>query len=61
MYIDGYSVNGAVLSIVLWMFFICLIYRFYNIQATLLFMVYAFGSIFYVESINYLEHYGLRR
>jgi alkane 1-monooxygenase len=56
-----FYLNGAVLSIISSVLFVCLVYKFYNIQATLLFLAYAFGSIFFLESINYIEHYGLRR
>lgn len=36
-------------------------FKIYGVQAGVLFLVEAFGSIFYLEAINYIEHYGLRR
>ena len=53
--------NGAVLSIISSIVFIAVVYKFYGLQAMFMFMLYACGSIFYLENINYIEHYGLRR
>ena len=53
--------NGAVLSIVSSVFFVGLVWKFYGAVSTAAFIVYALGSIFYLENINYIEHYGLRR
>ena len=33
----------------------------YSVQTGLFFMLEAYLSIFYVEAINYVEHYGLQR
>mgnify|MGYP006905814923 CR=1 FL=1 len=37
------------------------VFYFYNLQATILFLAEVFLSIFYLEAINYIEHYGLQR
>lgn len=36
-------------------------FRVYGPQGGILFLIEAFGSIFYLEAINYIEHYGLSR
>jgi alkane 1-monooxygenase len=33
----------------------------YGFQGFVLFLITAFGAIFYLEAINYIEHYGLQR
>jgi hypothetical protein len=38
-----------------------LIWRIYGTQAFILYLIAALGAIAYLEAINYLEHYGLRR
>lgn len=53
--------NCAVLSVVAAIGFTGGVFYFYNLQATLLFLIEAFLSIFYLEAINYIEHYGLQR
>jgi len=53
--------NYAVLSVVEAIAFTCLVYYFWNLQATLLFLAEAIYSIVYLEAINYIEHYGLSR
>lgn len=41
--------------------FTTLIFRSYGPQAGILYLLESLGSIFYLEAINYIEHYGLRR
>jgi hypothetical protein len=53
--------NCAVLSILSALIFCGLIWRIYGTQAFVLYMISAFGAISYLEAINYIEHYGLRR
>lgn len=53
--------NYAVWSVLGSMMFSVCIYQKYGLQA-LIFMVFqAAGAIFYLETINYIEHYGLKR
>jgi len=56
-----FYLNYAVLSVVEAIAFTCLVYYFWNLQATLLFLAEAIYSIVYLEAINYIEHYGLSR
>jgi alkane 1-monooxygenase len=56
-----FFLNYAVLSIVASIGFIFAIYHFYSLQTTILFILEAFLSIFYLEGINFIEHYGLFR
>lgn len=60
---DGKNIltNDAVLSALASILFTVLMFKIYGIQAGILFIIEAFGSIFYLEAINYIEHYGLRR
>jgi alkane 1-monooxygenase len=53
--------NCAVLSIVSAVLFTFAVYYFYGTQTVMFFLVESFGSIFYLEAINYIEHYGLLR
>lgn len=53
--------NYAVLSVVASILFTMLMFKIYGAQAGVLFLIEAFGSVFYLEAINYIEHYGLRR
>jgi alkane 1-monooxygenase len=53
--------NCAVLSVVAAISFCLLIWRVYGTQAFVLYIVSAFISIAFLEAINYIEHYGLRR
>ena len=41
--------------------FTMLIFFMFGVQGGIAFLVSAFGSIWYLEAINYIEHYGLRR
>ena len=56
-----FYLNYAVLSVAGGIAFTGLIFYFYNIQATVLFLIEALFSIVYLEAINYIEHYGLQR
>ncbi len=53
--------NFAVLSVISSILFTVLMFNIYGTQGGILFLIEAFGSIFYLEAINYIEHYGLRR
>ena len=53
--------NYAVLSIFSAILFTSLMFKIYGFQAGILFLITAYGGIFYLEAINYLEHYGLLR
>lgn len=57
----SFFTNYSVLSIVSSILFTMLMFKIYGTQAGVLFIVEAVGSIFYLEAINYIEHYGLRR
>ena len=53
--------NYAVLSVIAALAFIGGVFYFYNAQAAILFTISQLGAIFYLEAINYIEHYGLLR
>ena len=53
--------NYMTLSIISYLLFPCLIYYLYNLQAVMFFVASCVICIFFLETINYLEHYGLRR
>lgn len=53
--------NYAVLSVVWAIVFTGLVYVGFGPKATLFFLAQGFLSIFFLEVINYIEHYGLRR
>lgn len=53
--------NYAVLSLVASALFVSLIFKIYGRQAGIFYLIEAIGSVFYLEGINYIEHYGLRR
>jgi alkane 1-monooxygenase len=53
--------NCAVLSVAWSIVFTAVIYAFFGFHATTFFLIQAFVSIFFLETINYIEHYGLRR
>ena len=53
--------NCAILSVLSAIIFSGLVWRVYGTQAFVLYMIAAFGAIAYLEAINYIEHYGLRR
>ena len=46
--------NYAVLSVVASILFTMLMFKIYGTQAGVLFVIEAFGSIFYLEAINYI-------
>lgn len=53
--------NYGVLSVVVSVLFAALIFKIYGTQAGILFLIGSHGAIFFLEIINYIEHYGLRR
>ena len=53
--------NYAILSILASIMFTSMIFKVYGTQGGILFLCEAFGSIFYLEAINYIEHYGILR
>ena len=53
--------NCAVLSVLSAVIFSGLIWRIYGTQTLILYLISAFGAIAYLEGINYVQHYGLRR
>lgn len=53
--------NCAILSIVWGLVFTAIMYGIFGAIATVFFVAQAFVSIFFLEVINYIEHYGLRR
>ena len=53
--------NYAVLGMVANVLFIGFIQIKYNTQTTVFFLLASALGIFFLESVNYLEHYGLRR
>jgi len=52
--IKPFYANYAVLSILASILFTSLIFKIYGIQAGIFFVANAFGSIFYLEAINYI-------
>jgi len=56
-----FFLNCAVLSVAGAIAFTLGIYYLYNLQTTVFFVLQALLAIFTLESINYIEHYGLRR
>lgn len=53
--------NGAVLSIISSILLTGLVAKYFGAMTALVFLAYGLGSIFYLENINYIEHYGLQR
>jgi hypothetical protein len=49
-----FFLNYAVLGVIASIAFIFAIYHFYNLQATIFFVLEAFLSVFYLEAINYI-------
>ena len=56
-----FYLNYAVLSVVASVAFTSLIYYMFGMQTTVFFLLEAFLSVFYLEAINFIEHYGLER
>lgn len=56
-----FYLNYAVLSVIEGIIFSLLMLKIFGFQAFILFIITSFGAIFYLEAINYIEHYGLRR
>lgn len=53
--------NYSVLSVLCNIFFVGLMFGLYGVQGGVCFLVMALGSVCFLEAINYVEHYGLRR
>lgn len=53
--------NGMIVNTLLQLFFLSIIIFIYDIRTCLFFMASAFVAIFFLEAINYIQHYGLRR
>lgn len=53
--------NDAVLSLIASIIFISGVYIIFGLKSTLIHLAIVGGAIFYLEAINYLEHYGLIR
>ena len=56
-----FYMNYAVLGMVANVMFIGFVQIKYNTQTTVFFLLASLLGIFFLESVNYLEHYGLRR
>jgi alkane 1-monooxygenase len=56
-----FYLNWAVVSVAGAIAFILGIYYLYNLQTTIFFVFQTLLAIFNLESIDYIEHYGLRR
>jgi alkane 1-monooxygenase len=56
-----FFLNWAVLSVVGAIAFTSWVYYLYNLQTAIFFVLQALLAIFSLESINYIEHYGLSR
>lgn len=56
-----FYLNYAVLNIVASAAFTSLIYYLFGMQTTIFFLLEAFLSVFFLEAINFIEHYGLER
>ena len=53
--------NYAVLSVLSQVAVVGGIFLKYNLQAALIYVLISYTAIFLVESVNYMEHYGLSR
>lgn len=53
--------NAAILSCVASFVFCAVILRIYGSQAFLFYIIQVLGAVFYLEVINFIEHYGLYR
>lgn len=56
-----FYLNYSVLSVLGNILFLGLMFKIYGVQGGVCFLVMAIGSVIFLESINYVEHYGLRR
>lgn len=56
-FLQNYSVLSALASI----FFTIMMFKLYGLQGGIFFLILAYGSIFYLEAVNYIEHYGILR
>jgi alkane 1-monooxygenase len=53
--------NYSVLSVVGSLAFCAIVFKYYGIQGLIFALIQAAGAILYLEVINYIEHYGLKR
>lgn len=53
--------NTIFISMVANIIFCSAILSIFGLQSFICFLVQALGAVFYLEAINYIEHYGLRR
>lgn len=53
--------NGLVLSCVGSLIFCLMLFKVYGLQGFIFFLIQVLGAVFYLEVINFIEHYGLRR
>lgn len=56
-----FYLNYSVLSVLCNILFLWVMFRIYGLQGGVCFLIMALGSIVFMESTNYIEHYGLRR
>ena len=57
----SFFTNYAVLSALSALIFVSLMFKIYGFQAGVIYVFIAYGGVFFLETINYVEHYGLRR
>jgi alkane 1-monooxygenase len=60
-YGKSFFTNYANLSLVATAFMASAIYYFYGLQALVIHSLMVLGALVYLEAINYVEHYGLKR
>jgi len=62
-FLSAYRINRrfVTLSTIASLLFIFAIYPLFGLNALILQVVSVVGAISYLEAINYIEHYGLRR
>lgn len=51
--------NAAVLSCLASLVFCIFIFKLYGLQALIFCLIQVLGAVFYLEVINFIEHYGL--
>lgn len=56
-----FLLNYAVLSVFASLLFCVTIFHVYGLQAFVFFILQVLGAVFYLEAINFIEHYGLQR
>lgn len=60
---SAYRINPrfVMLSVLASSIFLLTLYKLYGLGVLIMHLTISFGSISYLEAINYIEHYGLRR